>query len=72
LASLLFAPWSKAHAQAVSATLLGSVSDKTGASVANAQVTIQEIATGIIHEVRTNETVKSPLYWLYAERPPMV
>lgn len=56
LASLLFVPWSKADAQAVSATLLGSVNDKTGASVANAQVTIQEIATGIIHDVRTNES----------------
>jgi hypothetical protein len=36
-----------AHAQAVSATLLGSINDKTGASIPNAKVTIQEVSTGI-------------------------
>ncbi|HMD22427.1 MAG TPA: carboxypeptidase-like regulatory domain-containing protein, partial [Alloacidobacterium sp.] len=46
----------RANAQAVSATLLGSVSDKSGASVANARVTIQDLATGTTRQVNTNES----------------
>lgn len=53
---LLLALPSMAHAQAVSATLLGSVSDKTGAAVAGTKIVIQDVATGITHEVITNES----------------
>jgi hypothetical protein len=42
--------------QAVSGTLLGSVTDSTGASVAAAKVTATEAATGLIHESMTNES----------------
>ncbi len=42
--------------QAVSGTLLGSVTDSTGASVAAAKVTATEAATGLIHESVTNES----------------
>src|SRR5579883_602107 len=42
------------NAQAVSATLLGSINDKTGASIPNAKVSIKEISTGITHEATTN------------------
>ena len=42
--------------QAVSATLLGTVTDNTGASVPNAAVQIQEGATGITHDGLTNES----------------
>ena len=41
-------------AQAVSATLLGTVTDPTGATVAGAKVTATETATGVIHESVTN------------------
>lgn len=54
--AMVCSSWSAGHAQAVSATLLGSVNDKTGASVANAKVTIKELATQITHEVTTNES----------------
>jgi hypothetical protein len=42
------------HAQAVSATLLGSITDKTGASIPNARIVIHELSTGIQHETVTN------------------
>jgi hypothetical protein len=42
--------------QAVSATLLGTVADASGAIVANAKVTATEAATGAIHESVTNES----------------
>jgi hypothetical protein len=48
------ATWNRSEAQAVSATLLGSVSDKTGASIGSAKVTIAETSTGIIHDTTTN------------------
>ena len=37
----------QAYAQAVSATLVGTVTDSTGASVPGAKITIQESSTGI-------------------------
>src|SRR5215467_10158679 len=46
----------RSDAQAVSATLLGSINDKTGASIANAKVTIQDVATGSTHQTITNES----------------
>ncbi|HEY4049992.1 MAG TPA: TonB-dependent receptor [Acidobacteriaceae bacterium] len=45
-----------AWGQAVSATLVGTVTDNTGASVPSAKVQIHEDATGITHEGATNES----------------
>jgi hypothetical protein len=56
LICFLCGTWSSAVAQAVSATLLGSVNDKTGAAIANAKVIILDLATGITHQVTTNES----------------
>src|SRR6266851_6871547 len=42
--------------QAVNATLLGTVTDATGASVANVKVTITETNTGISHASQTNDS----------------
>ena len=42
--------------QAVNGTLLGTVSDATGATVANARVTATDAATGAIHQSATNES----------------
>ena len=42
--------------QAVNATLLGSVTDSSGAAVANAKVTIAETNTGISHTSQTNDS----------------
>ena len=43
-------------AQAVSGTLLGTVTDSTGAAVANAQVTITATETGQVQKFKTNES----------------
>ncbi len=42
--------------QAVNATLLGTITDSTGATVPGAKVTATETATGLIHESVTNES----------------
>ena len=42
--------------QAVNATLLGTVTDSSGAAVANAKVVATESATGLFHESVTNES----------------
>ena len=42
--------------QAVNATLLGTVTDSSGATVASAHVTATETATGLLHESVTNES----------------
>ena len=42
--------------QAVNATLLGTITDSTGATVAGAKVTATEVTTGLIHESVTNES----------------
>ena len=54
LASLAFLLSPQARGQAVSATLLGNVTDNTGAAVPNATVQILESATGIAHTGKTN------------------
>ena len=46
----------QAHAQAVSATLVGTVTDSTGASVPGAKITIQELSTGISRDTVSNES----------------
>ncbi len=56
LTCLVFLPTPLSWGQAVSATLLGNVTDDTGASVANAEVQILESATGIPHAGVTNES----------------
>jgi len=43
-------------AQAVNGTLLGTVTDSTGATVSNAQVTATLTSTGSTHETTTNES----------------
>ncbi len=42
--------------QAVNATLLGTITDSTGATVPGAKVTATETTTGLIHESVTNES----------------
>ncbi len=54
LLSLLFSV--SLFGQAVSATLLGSVSDVSGASVANAKVTLTESNTNVSRTTQTNES----------------
>src|SRR5258708_35533825 len=44
------------NGQAVNATLLGTVTDVTGAVVANAGVTITEVNTGVRHSGQANES----------------
>lgn len=57
-ALLLLAVMGSAHlwGQAVSATLVGSVTDNSGAIVTNAKVSILESATGISHDAATNSS----------------
>ena len=47
---------SNASAQAVSGTLLGNVTDTTGAAVPGATVTARETQTNVSRTVTTNET----------------
>src|SRR5215813_11544127 len=44
-----------AYAQAVNATLLGTITDATGAVAPNAKITITEVNTGIGRQARSNE-----------------
>lgn len=46
----------RAHAQAVSATLVGTIADSTGAGVPGAKITITEMATGIGRNTVSNES----------------
>jgi hypothetical protein len=52
--------------QAVNATLLGTVTDSSGATVANAKVTITETNTGIGHTSQTNESGN----YIFPDLPP--
>ena len=45
-----------ALSQAVSATLLGTVTDSSGALVANSKVTVTEVTTGVEKTARTNDS----------------
>lgn len=45
-----------AYGQAVSATLLGTVTDKTGASVQNAEILVTEVSTGLTHSGVSNSS----------------
>jgi hypothetical protein len=44
------------HGQAVNGTLLGTVNDSSGATVANSKVTATETGTGAMHQSSTNES----------------
>src|SRR5215831_5632852 len=45
-----------AKGQAVNATLLGTVTDSSGAAVAGAKIIITEVKTGVAHSATTNES----------------
>src|ERR1022692_4286633 len=45
-----------AYSQAVNGTLLGTVTDSSGAVVPNAKITLTETNTGIIHSATANES----------------
>ena len=64
LASTAVPGWS----QAVSARLLGTVTDATGAVVPSANLTIRETQTGVSRNVQTNESGN----WTVSELPPGV
>ncbi len=53
---LLLSSSSLLFGQAVSATLLGSVSDPSGATIAKARVTATETATGVVYQTVTNDS----------------
>src|SRR2546428_5214885 len=52
--------------QAVNATLLGTVTDSSGAAVASVKVTITETNTGISHASQTNESGN----YIFPDLPP--
>ena len=56
LGTILFGFSAPVMGQAVNATLLGTVTDSSGAAVANVKVTITETNTGISHTSQTNES----------------
>ena len=53
---LICAAASVCWSQAVNATLLGTVTDTSGAVVPNARITITETQTGVTHALQTNES----------------
>src|SRR3954464_15935247 len=54
LALVIVIPIGISFAQAVSGSLLGTVTDQSGATVANAKVTITEVNTGVSRNAETN------------------
>jgi hypothetical protein len=56
LATILLGSSESIMGQAVNATLLGTVTDSSGAPVANAKVLLTETNTGITHNSQTNES----------------
>jgi hypothetical protein len=56
LGTVLLGSSSAVFGQAVNATLLGTVTDSSGAAVANVKVLLTETNTGISHTSRTNES----------------
>ena len=65
LCVLLFSS-SSALGQAVNATLLGTVTDASGAVVAGARVTTTEMKTGVVHSITTNDSGN----YAFADLPP--
>ncbi len=62
---LLLAVW-PAGAQSTDAALTGSVTDPTGAAIPGAQVTAQNVQTGVVHRTVTNQAG----VYLFAALPP--
>src|SRR3984893_7680556 len=56
LATILLGSSASIMGQAVNATLLGTVTDSSGAPVANGKVSLTETNTGITHNSQTNES----------------
>jgi len=56
LFALLFVACAYVYAQAVTGTVLGTVTDSSGAVVPNAKVTLTEVQTGIARTGQTNES----------------
>jgi hypothetical protein len=56
LISILFSGSPTIHGQVAGGTILGTVSDTSGAVIANAQVTIKDVATGVVRTASTNST----------------
>jgi hypothetical protein len=56
LGAILLGPSAPVMGQAVNATLVGTVTDSSGATVSNAKVTITETNTGITHTSQTNDS----------------
>jgi hypothetical protein len=56
VAALFLSSVPLSFAQAVNGTLVGTVSDSSGATVANAKVTATESATHVVHETTSNES----------------
>src|SRR5579875_68974 len=54
LFAILIASCAAIYAQAVTGTVLGTVTDSSGAVVQNAKVTLTEVNTGIVHTAQTN------------------
>jgi hypothetical protein len=54
--AMLFCGSTALFGQAVSATLLGSVNDSTGAAVPKAKVIATQASTGVVHETVSNES----------------
>src|SRR5271157_4808782 len=68
LSLLIAAAAAVGWSQAVNATLLGTVTDASGAVVPNAKLTITETQTGIIHASKANESGN----WTVPDLPPGV
>jgi hypothetical protein len=66
LCALLLAVAVSSYGQAVNATLLGTVTDATGAVIANAKVTVTETNTGVSHTGQANESGN----YTFADLPP--
>ena len=56
LAAAVLCPGVLSRGQAVNGTVVGTVTDTSGASVANAKVTITEKSTSLVHQSTTNQS----------------
>jgi len=64
--AVLLTPAGATYGQAVNGTLLGTITDGTGASAPNAKVTITEVNTSISRTANTNESG----YYAFPDLPP--
>jgi len=54
LIAIVFCTSIPTRAQVAGGTILGTVSDPTGAVIANAEIAIKERATGVVHTITSN------------------